>query len=350
MAVTDDGVVRDWGLSDAVFLKRTLIAIGLVILAVILLVIAFKAVAVLLLIFLAILLAIFVRTLAAFVRGYSGWRFRWCMLLVLGVILGLITLGVLLLGPNAAIQISDVMQQLPQVRDKLQQYGWAGLVYHIPGMEQLLSGQLNIWNRLTESFSFSNTFGPIISVGLVIVIGLYLAAAPGIYVDGAVSLCPPAARPECRRILESMGETLKWWLLGQSLGMLFIAITVSIGLRLLRMPLSITLGIFAGLMAFIPNIGYFLSIAPAILLAVIASPFTAFWVLVLYTGAHWGNDYVITPAVQRRTVHLPPGLTISMQLLLGFLMGGIGLMIATPLVAVLLVLVKAVYTDRFPAK
>jgi predicted PurR-regulated permease PerM len=115
-----------------------------------------------------------------------------------------------------------------------------------------------------------------------------------------------------------MGTALQWWRLGQVLGMVFIGILVGVGLRLLGMPLAATLGIFAGLMAFIPNIGYFLSIAPAILLAVLQSPLAPLYVLILYTGAHWGNDYVITPLVQKRTVHLLPALTITMQLLLGF--------------------------------
>jgi predicted PurR-regulated permease PerM len=58
------------------------------------------------------------------------------------------------------------------------------------------------------------------------------------------------------------------------------------------------------------------------------------------------NDYVVIPLLQKRTVHLSPALTISMQLLFGYLLGGIGLLIATPLTAVLLVLVKMIYLGR----
>ena len=96
---------------------------------------------------------------------------------------------------------------------------------------------------------------------------------------------------------------------------------------------------------FVPNIGYFLSIAPALLLAILQSPLTAFGIVLLYTGAHWTNDYLVIPLVQRRAVHLPPGLTIAAQLFLGMLLGGLGLLVATPLVAVLLVVVKMVYIE-----
>jgi predicted PurR-regulated permease PerM len=329
-------------LSDGVYVRRVAIAVGFVILATAAFLVAFEAIPVLLLIFLAVLLAVFLRALTGLVGKYTSLRFRWRLVSVVGVILGLVALGGLLLAPNAVSRISGVMQQLPEVRQRLDQYGWSGLLYHIPGMQELLSGNLNIWNRLTKSFSFGETFGPVISIGLVIVIGLYLAAAPEVYVQGIVALSPRSARDACRDVLLQMGETLRWWLIGQAAGMLYIGVLVGFGLKLMGMPLAFSLGVFAGAMAFVPNIGYFLSIAPAILLAVLRAPLTPFYVLLLYTGAHWSNDYVLIPLVQRRVVHLPPALTISAQLLLGYLLGGIGLLVATPLVAILLVLVKIV--------
>ncbi len=335
-------------MSSALFFTRALVVVGLVVLAAALFLIALEAIPVLLLIFLAILLAVFLRALAGFVCNLTGWRFRWGLIAVLAVILGLSALGGVLLGPNAAAQLGNVMNRLPEVRNTLQQYGWSGLLYHVPGMEDLLSGRLDIWQRLTKSFSFSETFGPLISIGLVIVIGLYLAASPEPYVKGAVMLWPAGSRGKFRAVLLDMGDTLRWWLIGQAMGMLYIGVLVVIGLKLMSMPLATTLGIFAGLMAFIPNVGYVLSIAPAVLLAILKSPFTAFGVLVLYTAAHWSNDYLVIPLVQKRTIHLPPALTISMQLMLGFLLGGIGLLIATPLTAVLLVAVKGVYLRNEP--
>jgi predicted PurR-regulated permease PerM len=47
--------------------------------------------------------------------------------------------------------------------------------------------------------------------------------------------------------------------------------------------------------------------------------------------------------VQQRTVSLPPVLTITAQVLLGVLVGGFGIVLATPLVAVVFVLVRELY-------
>ncbi|HEY7389661.1 MAG TPA: AI-2E family transporter [Bryobacteraceae bacterium] len=335
-------------MTEAAFTRRVLIAIGILVMAAAAFLISFEAIPVLLLLFLSVLLAIFIRALAHFVGRYTDWRFRWNMLTVVAGIAGLLTLGALLLGPNAVAQVSGVMAQLPEVRRRLDQYGWSGLLYHIPGMQDLLNGHLNIWNRMTQSFSFSATFGPVISIGLVIIIGIYLAASPEPYLSGFVLPWPAKRREAVRAVLLDMADTLRRWLLGQAAGMLFIGIVVGIGLHIMRMPVATSLGIFAGLMAFVPNIGYFVSIAPAILLAVLQSPLTPLYVVILYTAAHWSNDYVLMPLMQKRNVQLPPALNISTQLVLGYLLGGLGLLIAAPLVAVLLVLGKSLEVLRLP--
>lgn len=331
-------------LPENVFIRRVFIATGAVVLAAALFAIAYEAMPVLLLLFLAVLLAVFLRTASEFVQHRSGWRYRSSMLAVMGVICGLIAIAGLVLAPNAMDRISGVLQQMPEVRQRLSQYGWSGLLNHIPGMQDLLSGHLsNIWKRFTQSFSFSETFGPIVSIGLVIIIAIYLAASPKPYVDSFLSAWPDSRRDRVADVMRATYDTLRRWLLGQAVGMLYIALVVCIGLHIIRLPLATTLGIFAGLMAFVPNIGYFLSIAPAILMAVLQSPLTPVWVLILYTAAHWSNDYALIPLVQRRTVHLPPALTLSMQLVMGFLLGGIGLLIATPLLAATLAVAKVLY-------
>jgi predicted PurR-regulated permease PerM len=54
---------------------------------------------------------------------------------------------------------------------------------------------------------------------------------------------------------------------------------------------------------------------------------------------------VVTPLIERETVELPPALTIVAQLALSVLIGGLGLVLATPILAVIMVLVQAVYIE-----
>jgi predicted PurR-regulated permease PerM len=111
------------------------------------------------------------------------------------------------------------------------------------------------------------------------------------------------------------------------------------------MPLALTLGLLAGLLSFIPNIGPILSFVPAGLLAIPQGFSQVLYVGLLYIGIQTVESYVITPPMQRRMVSLPPALTISAQVILGVLFGFLGLLLATPLAAAVLVLVKMLYLE-----
>jgi predicted PurR-regulated permease PerM len=95
-------------------------------------------------------------------------------------------------------------------------------------------------------------------------------------------------------------------------------------------PLALTLGLLAGLLDFIPNIGPFLAGIPGVLIALTVSPSIALYVLIFYFIIQSLESYILTPILQQKTVKLPPALTIVAQVLLGVLVGGIGLILASP--------------------
>ena len=144
-------------------------------------------------------------------------------------------------------------------------------------------------------------------------------------------------------MIGGIGETLRWWLIGKVGSMIFIGILTWIGLSIIGVPLALTLGLIAGLLSFIPNFGPIISALPAILLAFIDSPITAVYVLILYVGVQLVESNLVTPIIERETVELPPALTIIFQLALSVMIGGLGLVLATPLLAVIMVLVQMVY-------
>jgi predicted PurR-regulated permease PerM len=127
--------------------------------------------------------------------------------------------------------------------------------------------------------------------------------------------------------------------------MLIIAVATSLGLALLGVPLALVLGIIAGLLDFIPYIGPIMAGVPAVMLALSDSPTQALYVVLLFVGLQILEGYVVLPLIERRTVSLPPALTISMQVLLGSLFGLSGIALATPLAAVVTVLVAMLYVQ-----
>jgi predicted PurR-regulated permease PerM len=123
-------------------------------------------------------------------------------------------------------------------------------------------------------------------------------------------------------------------------------VLTGLGLWLVGIPLAWTLGLIAGLLDFVPNIGPLIGFLPAFLLAMAMGPTKALWVAVVYVLVQTIEGYLVTPLVQKRAVDLPPALTITGQLLMGVLAGPLGVLLATPLLAVGMVLVKILYVEE----
>ncbi|MGH7966450.1 MAG: AI-2E family transporter, partial [Candidatus Binatia bacterium] len=208
----------------------------------------------------------------------------------------------------------------------------------------LLSGRIG--SVVKQAFSiFPSVLSAVVSTILVLFIGLYLAIAPGLYTTGLLKLVPAHKRERAREVLRTLGHTLWRWIGGRIFLMTTNGVLTTIGLWLLGVPLALTLGLLAGLLNFIPNLGPLLAGVPAVLLALLQSPMQALSVTALYFILQSLDGYVFTPLVQRRTVALPPALTIIAQVLMGVLTGSVGLMLATPLTAAVIVLVKMLYVE-----
>ena len=105
------------------------------------------------------------------------------------------------------------------------------------------------------------------------------------------------------------------------------------------------MGFLAGILTFVPYIGAFVSAVPCLLLAVSINLDLAVYVVLLYIVVHLIEGYIRVPLVQRRVVPLPPALTLSAQIILGVVAGFLGLLLATPLVAAAIVIIRMVYVE-----
>jgi len=132
---------------------------------------------------------------------------------------------------------------------------------------------------------------------------------------------------------------------GRAILMVVNGVFTALGLWILGIPLALTLGTIAGLLNFVPNIGPIIAGVPAVLIAWTLGPVPALYVLLLYIFLQSLDGYVLTPLIQQRTVSLAPALTITAQLLFGVLAGTMGLLLATPLTAATLVLIRKLYLE-----
>jgi predicted PurR-regulated permease PerM len=198
----------------------------------------------------------------------------------------------------------------------------------------------------------TSTLGLIGNLAVVFGVGLFFALNPGLYTRGLINLFPIARRPRVDMILSEVGSQLQWWFVGQLCSMASIGILTFIGLSILGIPMTITLAILAGLLNFIPNFGPILAAAPAVLVAFAPhegqadlSPRMALYTIIMYIIIQLLEGWVITPFFQQRAVELPPALIVIAQVLFAMLLGPLGLILATPMLAATLVILRMVYVE-----
>ena len=330
------------------FTKRVLIIVAIVMLTIILVWTLTYIFDVVLLLFAGILLAIFLRGLADLSRRYTHLSEGLSVLLISLILVAILGGVIALLAPSVAEEVRHLRTELPksaqQASAYISQFGWGRtIIEQLPSTNEVIE-KIDASTLLTRVGGyFSSTVGAIGNFFITILIAIYLAIEPRFYANGISKLFPKSMRPRTYEILAEMGDTLSWWLIGKSASMLFIGVLTWIGLYILGVPLSLTLGLIAGLLSFIPNFGPIFSAVPAILLGFIDSPIKALYVLILFVVVQIIESNVVTPMIERRTVELPPALTIVAQLALGILIGGLGLVLATPLLVVVMVLVQMVY-------
>jgi predicted PurR-regulated permease PerM len=131
------------------------------------------------------------------------------------------------------------------------------------------------------------------------------------------------------------------WVVGQLIAMLLLGVLTTLGLWLLGVPYFLAFGVFAGIAAIVPFFGtLFSTLIPALFALGVAGLGKAIAVTLLGVGVHLIEANFVSPVVMERQVNLPPVITIAGVLLIGKLFGLAGLIVAVPILAFVMVLIR----------
>lgn len=300
-----------------------------------------------LVIFAGVLLAVGLRHAAVCFGRLTKLPIGWALVAVVVLILVVFAGIGWFFSQGIAGQINQLSQQLPAAFTKL-----AGTISK-SAIGKTVSQHISATSiHPSPTGMVEDVFGAAINivevVGAIVVIlflGLYFAAEAELYERGLLRLAAPARRPRAREILNETASALWYWILGRLLSMAVLGVLAIVGLWLIGVPLPVMLGVLVGLLAFIPYVGAIVSAVPSVLLAGAIRLELALYVIVLFVVIHIVEGYILVPLVQRRVVHLPPALTLSALIVLGVLAGFLGLLLATPLVAAAMVIVRMAYVE-----
>ena len=288
----------------------------------------------LLLIFAAIVFASLldggVRLLGRVLPIGRGWRLLIVVVCVAAFLIGTFYLT----GVQVTEQATQLRSTLEQQATRFTSFlATQGLMPGASDVNGIVKEALGSVGRVTSWVG--TAIGALTSLFMILVLGLFIAMDPGTYSRGLQWMVPIDLRDEFARTMVKMGDTMRRLLAGRLLGMAVEGIATGIALAIGGVPMAMLLGIIAGILAFIPNIGAIVTGVLMVAVGFSAGVDTGYWAIGTYLVVQTIDGYVIVPMVAKRTVDLPPALTLGAQILASALFGILGLALADPMTAML---------------
>ena len=214
-----------------------------------------------------------------------------------------------------------------------------------PQVNQRIQETLGGASRYLFPF-LTNTFAALGGILIIVFLSIYLAADPQLYRRGVLALIPDRRRAQGALVMDRVGVVLRKWLVTQLIAMLVIGAVSTTVLLILGVKAAFALGVLAGLFEFIPTVGPLLSAIPAVAMGFLDSPQKAATVAVAYWGIQFLENHILIPLLMKGGMNLPPALTVVTQALLALVFGFLGLMVAVPMLATVMVMVQVLYLEQ----
>jgi len=306
--------------------------------------------------------------------------------IILTVFLGLLIGGGIGMAPILRAQSKELQQRLPEALDKIDAWlghranGVLGILFNqestgddtgtVPGIEtdslatdtvaapsigpeaqrtnEVVVGG-NLRREITRQFSgaqnsflrmLTSTFAVTGAFLLVLFIAAYIGVDPHLYHGGVLALVPARERDRAALTLARLATTLRRWLVTQLIAMVVIGAVTTVFLLAFQVKAALPLGILAGVAKFIPIVGSIFAAIPAIAMAFIDSPHKALVVGIGYIVIQFVENHLLVPVLMKHGVNLPPAMTLGIQALMALLFGFLGLLVAVPLLAAVLTIVR----------
>ena len=241
----------------------------------------------------------------------------------------------------------------------------AGFEFDLSDVYRELSASLR---RLVESLA-QGALDVVLSIAsgafwviFVLVVAFYLVRDAHRIAEQVEKLAPPGYRQDVAQLRMEIATVWNAFLRGQLVLGTAMAVATAVVDTAIGLPYAWALGLFAGVMELVPNIGPYVAAVPAVLLALIrGSMFIGlgnFWFAVLVAGLYFliqlVENNLLVPRILGRTLNVHP-LAVMIGILAGGQLAGIlGILLAAPTLATFKVLggyvINRLYDrDPFPA-
>ncbi|NJL55376.1 AI-2E family transporter [bacterium] len=186
---------------------------------------------------------------------------------------------------------------------------------------------------------------------LLLFITLYLLADPLVYYRAVLAMVPTSSEARAVEIINDIRRAIVAWMGALTISILFVGgmTTFVLGV-VLQIPNAVALGVIAGLSSFIPNLGYYIGLIPIVVFTAAHNPLLVIPAFIAYVVINETDGKVIQPRVVQNTLSIPAGVVLPFQIISASLFGFFGIMLAVPILAIVIILVREVYVAELAGK
>ncbi len=201
--------------------------------------------------------------------------------------------------------------------------------------------------RVLESVTRSGLalFGWLVNLVLIPVVAFYLLRDWQGLIGRIDQMLPRDLAPTTRQLAGESDTVLGAFLRGQLLVMLALGLVYTLGLWILGLELALLIGLLAGLVSFVPYLGFTIGVLAALLAGWFQ--FQEFmpllWVVVVFGVGQLLESLVLTPKLVGDSIGLHPVAVIFAVMAGGQLFGFVGVLLALPVASVVMVLLRYAY-------
>ena len=277
----------------------------------------------------------------------------WGSLLVYAVFLIIIYLFLRVLIPTFYTQINDLIGMLPAIFDKfkvlatnfIDQIAISGL--DLTAFKDNLFNSandilINFTNSLPNSIMniLSSLFSGLGTILISLVVGLYMLFDFDSITKHFIKLVPNKNKYEIEVLITDIGKEVRKTVSGTLLVALMVFICDTIGFAIVGLNAPLLFGALCGLTDLIPYVGPYIGGAAAVIVAFSQGTITGVAVLIVCIIVQLIENYILQPVVMSKTTKLHPVTIMVGLLVFGHFFGILGMVIATPCIALLKVIFR----------
>lgn len=282
----------------------------------------------------------------------------WGIVIIIIGISGLLVGLVLLIAPAIERQISELFTTFPKYLQQL----WIDIndwvqnsflaPYYDEAYEWVVSNFSNlpgiIGTYVADAFAGVRSLASTVTNFVVVIVTFpiilfFLLKDGDRFKEYSLKLLPPKYRTDVNKILNNMDAQVGSYIQGQIIVASCIAILLYIGYLIIGLDYAITLAILAGVLSVVPYLGPTLSIIPAVIIAIVNSPFMLLKLAVVWIIVQFLEGNFISPNIMGKTMKIHPLTIIIVLLVAGNLFGLVGVILGIPGYAIVKVLVTYIY-------